>query len=107
MKRIPVKALLKELRRRNIRFGNLVNEKEEMEDIVKTNLGVVAHNFERFTKHDDDLLLLDKISLYQTRHTDLVEDYTLNGLLRKMIKDVYRHNQATVNMLKRHVEKWK
>lgn len=103
MKRIPMKAVLKELRRRNIRFSDPDRERQFAEESAKTSLKVVTNQFDFFDNDSQGIRKLDKFS--HGREVSL--DYSMPGLLREFLKKIYKHNQTTVNMLKKYVEKYK
>ena len=100
MKHIPMKAVLKELRRRNIRFSDPDREKEFAEESTRTALKTVARQFDFFDNDHEGIRKLDKFS-----HGREGLDYDMPGILRKFLKDILRHNKTTLNMLNKQIEK--
>lgn len=103
MKRIPMKAVLKELLRRNIRFSDPDREKEFAEEATRTALKTIARQFDYFDNNHQGIRKLGQFS----RGREVSLDYSMPDLLRKFLKEMYRHNKTTLNMLNKQIEKLK
>ena len=105
MKSIPLKAILREMKRRGIRFA--MTEYERNKDWKEGKARTAAWNayirYNWFMSSDTEAIKV----LQNSDSWHQVPDYNMAKKITKLLKDLDRHNKGTNELLKKYNEKWK